>query len=127
MILKRMMEKKVKDDYYETFEKQKGNMHSKDWEKEERILEEIKEEMTGWKKKKNVIQVFFIALMSILVLQFSNAIVIHQVLYDPITSETGGEAIELFNNQNKSIDISRWIIKTKSSETDATIPSGTIL
>ncbi|PIN74472.1 hypothetical protein COV18_07510 [Candidatus Woesearchaeota archaeon CG10_big_fil_rev_8_21_14_0_10_37_12] len=54
-------------------------------------------------------------------------VVIYQVLYDPITSESGGEAIELKNLGRETIDISGWIISTESSETDATIPEDSFL
>lgn len=53
--------------------------------------------------------------------------IISQVLYDPAGSETGGEAVELFNPTAQSIDISGYVIMTESSDTDATIPDETIL
>ena len=57
----------------------------------------------------------------------SQAVVIYQVLYDPTGSENGGEAIELFNEEEEIIDISGWVIKTKSSERDAILPQGSFL
>ena len=54
-------------------------------------------------------------------------LLITQVLYDPITTETGGEAIEIFNPTNRSVDISLWTLKTEASAADATIPNSTIL
>jgi hypothetical protein len=54
-------------------------------------------------------------------------VVIQQVLYDPVGTESGGEAVELKNSGNSSVDISGWILATESSDTDATIPENTIL
>ena len=53
--------------------------------------------------------------------------VISQVLYDPIGSERGGEAIELRNDGTTAIDISGWVIATEASAADATIPEGVII
>ncbi len=55
------------------------------------------------------------------------AVVINQVLYDPISSETTGEALELYNNGMTSVDISGWFIKTGASEQDAMIPAGALI
>lgn len=52
----------------------------------------------------------------------SEHIIINQVYIDPIYTEAGGEAIELFNPTNLTIDISGFTIKTESSNTDVTIP-----
>lgn len=57
----------------------------------------------------------------------SSSILITQVLYDPITSESGGEAVELYNPTDSAIDISGWIISTETSPTDAVFPSGTVI
>ncbi|MHA2023659.1 MAG: lamin tail domain-containing protein [Candidatus Thorarchaeota archaeon] len=54
-------------------------------------------------------------------------IVISEVLYDPIGTESGGEAVELYNPTNSTVDVSGWVIKTESSATDATIPTQTFL
>lgn len=54
-------------------------------------------------------------------------VVISEVLYDPIATETGGEAIEIYNPTASAIDISGYLIKTESSPSDATIPAGTSL
>lgn len=54
-------------------------------------------------------------------------VIISEVLYDPALNQKGGEAIELFNPTNNSIDLSNYIIKTKSSDKDATIPNNTML
>lgn len=54
-------------------------------------------------------------------------IIISQVLYDPINSETYGEAVELYNPAENTIEISNCIIKTSSSDKDATIPANTFM
>ncbi len=54
-------------------------------------------------------------------------VVINQVLYDPISTESGGEAVELLNNGVSAVDISGWVLKTESSDSDATIPAATVL
>jgi len=67
-------------------------------------------------------------LMLLLVIPFVSAdIVIHQVLYDPVKTESGGEAVELRNTGLESVDVSGWVLATESSATDATIPDSTIL
>lgn len=55
------------------------------------------------------------------------AVLITEIYYDPIGSENGGEAIEIYNNGDQPASIGNWIIKTKSSAIDATIPPETIL
>ncbi len=57
----------------------------------------------------------------------ANSVIISEVLYDPVGTETGGEAMELFNPTDSSVDISGYVIKTESSAADATIPQGTVL
>jgi hypothetical protein len=54
-------------------------------------------------------------------------VVITEVLYDPVNTESGGEAVEIYNPTNGSVDISGWVLRTESSASDATIPSGTVL
>ncbi|MBI5880678.1 lamin tail domain-containing protein [archaeon] len=54
-------------------------------------------------------------------------VVISEVLYDPIATETGGEAVEIYNPTASAIDIGGYAIKTESSASDATIPAGTML
>ena len=54
-------------------------------------------------------------------------ILISEVLYDPLETETGGEAIELYNPTDFPVDISGYAIATESSATDAVIPTGTVL
>lgn len=54
-------------------------------------------------------------------------VIISEVLYDPVGTETGGEAVELYNPTAGPIDISGYTIRTESSATDATVPDGTTL
>ena len=53
-------------------------------------------------------------------------ITIHEILYDP-TSESGGEAVLLYNQDNVSRDISGWTIATEASSSDATLPPGSLI
>ncbi len=55
---------------------------------------------------------------------FAN-VVITEVLYDPETSESDTEYVEIFNQDAQDVDISGWILNTTSLQ--ATIPYGTIL
>ena len=54
-------------------------------------------------------------------------VVIYQVLYDPVGTESGGEAVELKNTGDEPVDVSGWMIATDSSNHDATLPSNTLL
>ena len=51
----------------------------------------------------------------------SSSIIISQVLYDPAGTESGGEAVELYNPGASSVNISGWVLATETSPTDATI------
>lgn len=51
-------------------------------------------------------------------------VVISQVLYDPVGTESGGEAIELKNTGSSVVDLSDWVIATEASATDIKIPQG---
>ncbi len=67
-------------------------------------------------------------LLLLLFVPFVSAeVVINQVLYDPISTESGGEAVELKNEGSSAVDASGWIIKTESSDADATLPDGSII
>ncbi len=54
-------------------------------------------------------------------------VIITEVLYDPANTDSGGEAVQLYNPTASPLDISGWVLKTKTSATDATIPSSAIL
>lgn len=59
--------------------------------------------------------------------QVQAAVVISQVLYDPLGAESGGEAVELRNDGSSVVDISGWMLATEASAADATLPAGTSL
>ncbi len=69
----------------------------------------------------------YLLLMVLLSPAVSAGVVISQVLYDPVGTESGGEAIELRNDGSVAEDISGWVIATESSSTDAVIPENTVL
>ncbi|NQU78214.1 lamin tail domain-containing protein [Candidatus Woesearchaeota archaeon] len=75
----------------------------------------------------NSITKYILILTLFPVLCLADNAVISQVLYDPAGTETGGEAVELFNPTETDINISGYVIITESSNTDATIPDGTVL
>ncbi len=54
-------------------------------------------------------------------------VIITEVLYDPINSETGGEAVRIYNPSAVPVDIGNWSLATETSAEDATIPAGTVL
>lgn len=54
------------------------------------------------------------------------SVVINEVYYDAVGTESGGEFIELYND-GAAVDISGWLISTEISASDAVIPDGTIL
>ncbi len=56
-----------------------------------------------------------------------NNVIITEVLYDPVSSETGGEAVQIYNPAANPIDISGWVLSTETSANDAIIPVNTIL
>lgn len=55
------------------------------------------------------------------------AVWINQVYYDPTGSETYGEALELYNPDNESVNIGGWKLWTTSSEKDVEIPENTFI
>ena len=57
----------------------------------------------------------------------SASIVIQQVLYDPLGTESGGESVEIQNTGLLPVDISQWTLSTEGSVADARIPNGTVL
>ena len=57
----------------------------------------------------------------------SSNVMISQVIYDPIKTESGGEAIEIYNPTSASVNISSWIIQTDSSAQDAVLPKNTFI
>ncbi|MBI3052035.1 lamin tail domain-containing protein [Candidatus Woesearchaeota archaeon] len=64
----------------------------------------------------------------LLLASFASAadVIITEVLYDPV-NESGGEAVELYNQADAAISIGGWIVATEASANDATIPAGTVI
>ncbi len=54
-------------------------------------------------------------------------VMLWQVLYDPIGTESGGEAVEFMNRGTSDVDISGWRLATERSDADAIVPNGTML
>jgi|TARA_B100002003_G_C14087095_1_gene522925 hypothetical protein len=50
-------------------------------------------------------------------------VLITEVYFDPKGTENGGEFVELFNNGDTTVSISEWVLSTKSSVKDVTLPS----
>lgn len=69
-------------------------------------------------------KILLILLAILLVPAFVSAVLISEVYYDPILHQSGGEAIELFNPLNESVDISNYTISTKMSAQAVIIPHG---
>lgn len=62
-------------------------------------------------------------IITLLIMQPAFAdVLIAEVLYNPINTENGGEAVVLYNDGNSAVDISKWILATKTSMTDITLP-----
>jgi hypothetical protein len=72
-------------------------------------------------------QLIWVPLLVILLPGASAGIVISQVLYDPVGTESGGEAVELQNTGSSAVNISGWVVGTETSDSDATIPDNTVL
>ena len=64
----------------------------------------------------------FCLAVAMLILPMVLAVRIEEVYYDPIGTESGGEAVVLYNPLNLAVDISGWTIKTETSNTDVTLP-----
>ncbi|MBI2143445.1 lamin tail domain-containing protein [Candidatus Woesearchaeota archaeon] len=54
-------------------------------------------------------------------------VLITQVLYDPVNSESGGEAVELYNPGTNSVNLSGWVLATETSPADATLPQNAVI
>jgi hypothetical protein len=72
--------------------------------------------------KKSILVLF--SLLFLFFLQNVGAVWINQVYYDPIISEIKGEAVELFNPSNDTVDLTGWVLWTTTSKTDVVIPEG---
>lgn len=56
-----------------------------------------------------------------------NAVIISQVIYSPSGTNSGGEAVELYNPLAFSVNISNWVVATETSLTDAMLPQGAMI
>ena len=65
----------------------------------------------------------YILVLALALIPLVSAVQITEVLYDPINTENGGEAVQIYNPTDKPIDISGYILQTASSEQDATLPN----
>ncbi|MBI2144302.1 lamin tail domain-containing protein [Candidatus Woesearchaeota archaeon] len=54
-------------------------------------------------------------------------VIISQVLYDPANSESGGEAVELYNPTAFSVNLSGWALATETSQTDLAFPANAVI
>jgi hypothetical protein len=77
-------------------------------------------------RTKRFVYLLIIILMPGLCIAADN-VLISEVLYDPVGTESGGEAVELYNPTGADVDISGYVIATESSAGDATVPAGTVL
>lgn len=68
-----------------------------------------------------------IIIVAIIFFVISNAnaldMIITEAYFNPINTEAGGEAIELYNPTNQYINISNYVIATESSPIDAVLPN----
>jgi len=84
--------------------------------------------MTSKKISKNVPFVFLFFLICAIYAPSNFAqIYISEVLYDPLSTESGGEAVELYNSGSEAINLWNYTIKTASSEKDAVFPENAII
>lgn len=72
-----------------------------------------------------------VALLTILLLlplaEAGDSMLITQVLYNPLGSESGGEAIELYNPTESAVNLSGWVLATETSDTDVVFPAGAVI
>ncbi|MBT3262217.1 lamin tail domain-containing protein [Candidatus Woesearchaeota archaeon] len=64
----------------------------------------------------------FCLAIAMLVLPLVLAVRIEEVYYDPVETESGGEAVVLYNPLDLAVDISGWTIKTETSDADVILP-----
>lgn len=70
-------------------------------------------------------KLLLIIAIALLLSQIVQAVRIEEIYYDPINSETNGEALVLFNPENENVDISNWTIRSHKLAIDITIPENT--
>ena len=66
-------------------------------------------------------------IMLLLLVPTAQAVVIQELYADPSGTETGGEAVLLYNDADVSVDVSGWMLDTPSSTPDATLPQNTTM
>ncbi len=71
-------------------------------------------------------QILFLVLLVLAAPAYAS-VQISEVYYDPITTEYHGEALELYNSGSGPVDISGYVISTKTSATDAVLPQGAVI
>jgi len=67
---------------------------------------------------------FFFVLMCVPMVY---AVEIHEIYYDPIGTEAGGEAIVLYNPSDNNVDIGGWYLQTEASDRDALLPEPSVI
>lgn len=73
-------------------------------------------------------KIMYLIIALMLCVTFAHAeVVVYQVLYDPVGSESGGEAVELKNVGDEPVDLSGWLIATDASDHDAKLPDNALL
>ncbi|MEM3370488.1 MAG: lamin tail domain-containing protein [Candidatus Woesearchaeota archaeon] len=69
----------------------------------------------------------YLCIILLLTIQAGARVLISEVIVDPVLTDTGGEAVELYNTEGFAVDISGYSIMTKSSSRDAVLPNGSII
>ncbi len=78
--------------------------------------------------RKVLLKNLFAALIILTAIGTANAeVIITEVLYDPLNTDSGGEFVEIHNSGNTTINIGSWTIRTETSLADATIPPNTFI
>ncbi len=67
------------------------------------------------------------SLLSGIVYAAADTILISQAIYNPAGTNSGGEAVELYNPGTTSVNLTGWVVATETSPTDATLPQGAII
>ena len=65
-------------------------------------------------------------IMLLLLLPLVQAVEISEVYYNPSGTESGGEAVQLYNPENTSVEVTGWILSTETSSEDVTLPATSI-
>jgi len=67
-------------------------------------------------------KISFVLAMILMIQPVLGSVLIQEVLYNPVGTENGGEAVLLYNPSTNEVDISGWTLTTETSLTDVTIP-----